>query len=71
MEAPQDRPTLVDLNAADGGYKEWRLHHWEPTIEAGMPPPTTPAGKHVRSAAGTNNPVSLLQNIVRGPSELV
>ena len=40
MGAREDlgKTALVDLRALDGGYSEWKIYHWEPLIQAGLPP---------------------------------
>lgn len=55
---------LVDLRASDGGYEEWRSFHWEPLIQAGMPP----AGEEGRRrfvVFGGKSPLGLLTGLVR------
>ena len=43
--ADRGKTHLVDMNAPDSGYAEWKKHHWNPELEARWPPrwPSTQA----------------------------
>ena len=71
--ATEGAAALVDLTASDGGYSEWRRHHWEPLIAGAVPVGALSyrqrMAPHQRGGGRAGGPFGFLQNLFRPGGE--